>query len=146
MTPDEALSFVEAQGVVLASAKGPVPRMTEIIAGEAITGSWWAHPKGRAIFRVLQVLENSPDILVCRIVGGKITLVHRRLWPAVVSAARRFPADHLAKTSEEHTSSGRHIRHDEPFPDWVDVETAAKAASLAEEEALIALGSWAKLP
>lgn len=76
MTPDEALSFVEAQGVVLASAKGPVPSMTEIIAGEAIKGSWWAHPKGREIFRILQVLVESPDVLVCRIVGGKITLVH----------------------------------------------------------------------
>jgi hypothetical protein len=146
MTPDEALSFVETQGVVLASAKGPVPRMAEIIAGEPIQGSWWAHPKGREIFQVLQVLENSPDILVCRIVGGKITLVHRRLWPAVVSAAGRFPADHLAKTSEEHTGSGRHVRRDVPFPDWVDAETSVRAASLAEEEALAALGSWTRRP
>ncbi len=146
MTPDEALSFVETQGVVLASTKGPVPRMTEIIAGEAIMGSWWAHPKGREIFQVLQVLENSPDILVCRIVGGKITLVHRRLWPALVSAAARFPADHLAKTSEEHTASGRYIRHAVPFPDWVDAETTAMAATLAAEDALITLGNWAKRP
>jgi hypothetical protein len=34
MTAVEALAFVEAHGVVLVSAKGPVPRLTEAIAGE----------------------------------------------------------------------------------------------------------------
>jgi hypothetical protein len=122
----------------------PVPRMTEIIAGEAIKGSWWAHPKGKEIFRVFQVLEDSADILVCRVVGGKVTFVHRRLWPALIRAAARFPVDHLAKTADEHTAAGHHVRHDVPFPDWVDTENKAKAASLTEEDALAALGDWTK--
>ena len=50
MTAAEALAFIEQRGVVLASAKGPVPRLTEAIAGEPIKGSWWGHPKGQQIF------------------------------------------------------------------------------------------------
>jgi hypothetical protein len=46
MTADEAISFIKKNGVVLASAKGPVPRLTEAIANEPIKGSWW-RPKRR---------------------------------------------------------------------------------------------------
>ena len=36
--------FVERHGVVLASARGPVPNVAEAVAGEPIRGSWWGHP------------------------------------------------------------------------------------------------------
>ena len=69
MNPEDALRFVESHGVVLASAKGPVPRMSEVIAGESIRGSWWGHPKGAEIYAALGALQESPDVLVCRVVG-----------------------------------------------------------------------------
>ena len=75
----DPLAFVARHGVVLASAKGPVPSVGEEIAGEPIRGSWWAHPKGHAIFNALGVLGDSPDVLAFRWIGGKITFVHRRL-------------------------------------------------------------------
>ena len=34
MTADDAMSFVREHGIVLASGKGPVPRLAEVIAGE----------------------------------------------------------------------------------------------------------------
>src|SRR5277367_6832322 len=102
MTPDQALDFVREHGVVLASAKGPVPRMAEVIAGEPVKGSWWAHPKSHAIFAAFQALEDCPDLLVCRLVKGKITFVHRRLWPALIRAADRFPPERLARIRQEH--------------------------------------------
>ncbi len=40
MTAEEAIAFVREHGVVLVSAKGPVPRLVEAIAGETIRGSW----------------------------------------------------------------------------------------------------------
>jgi hypothetical protein len=129
---------------VLVSAKGPEPRMTEVIAGEPIRGSWWAHPKGRAIYGVLQGLAASPDILSCRLMDGKMTLVHRRLWPALIRAAGRFPPERLARTDEEHTAAGHHVRRDIPFPHWADPESLAMAQALGEDEALDALGSWAR--
>ncbi len=81
MTFEDAQAYVRDNGVVLVSAKGPVPRMTDAIVGEPVYGSWWAHPKGREIYRLLQALDNSPDIVTCRLIGGKGTVVHRRLWP-----------------------------------------------------------------
>jgi hypothetical protein len=40
MTADEAISFIKENGVVLASAKGPVPRLTEAIVNGPVKGSW----------------------------------------------------------------------------------------------------------
>jgi hypothetical protein len=142
MTSDEALAFVETQGVVLLSGKGPAPRLVEAVAGEPIKGSWWGHPGSHAIFRVLEAVTDSPDVLACRVVGGRVTLVHRRLWPALIRAAAHFPAAYLAKTEQEHTASGRHIRRDTPFPDWADAESLRQAESLTEQAALQALGPW----
>jgi hypothetical protein len=46
-------------------------------------GSWWAHPQSHAIYRALQGVRASRDVMACRLVAGKVTLVHRRLWPIV---------------------------------------------------------------
>lgn len=146
MTVDEAIVFVREHGVVLASAKGPVPRLAEIIANEPIKGSWWAHPKSHQIFAILQAMSESADILVCRLVSGKITFVHRRLWPALVRAAKRFPANRLAQVHHEHTPSGHHVSHDVAFPTWVPSEVMEQAQRISEREALDTLGSWAELP
>src|SRR5439155_24357728 len=143
MTAAEALAFVEARGVVLVSAKGPVPRLTEAIAGEPIKGSWWGHPKSHQIFAILEVVTESEDVLVCRLVKGKITLVHRRLWPALVRLAKRFPPDQIAKVRQEHTASGRHVNKEVPFPRWVPAQVMKQAQSISEEEAFAAFGKWA---
>ena len=143
MTAAEALAFIEDHGVVLVSAKGPVPRLTETIAGEPIKGSWWGHPKSRRIFAILEVVTDSDEVLVCRLVKGKITLVHRRLWPALVRLAPRFPPDRISKVTQEHTPSGRHMNKEVPFPLWVPAEVMEQAKSISEEEAIAALGEWA---
>jgi hypothetical protein len=128
---------------MLASAKGPVPSVAELVAGEPVRGSWWAHPKGREIFAALRAIEQSSDILVCRLIGGKVTFVHRRLWPALIRAAAHFPVEHLAEVRQEHTASGRHSNRVTPFPEWADADSMALAARLGEREALQALGDWA---
>ena len=146
MTHDEAISFIKEHGVVLASAKGPVPRLTEAIVNEPIKGSWWAHPRSHQIFAVFQAVTHSEDVLVCRLVNGKVTFVHRRLWPALVRAAKRFPSAQIAQVHEEHTSSGRHITRKVPFPKWVPARVVEQAKSMSEKEALDALGTWALPP
>jgi hypothetical protein len=142
MTADEAIAFVRQHGVVLAAAKGAVPRLTEAIVGEPIKGSWWAHPKSKKIFAILQAVTDSEDILVCRLVDGKLTLVHRRLWPALVRVAERFSPTRLSQVREEHTPSGRHASREVPFPKWVPADVREQAKSIGEQDALIALGSW----
>jgi hypothetical protein len=144
MNADEAIGFVRTHGVVLVAGKGPVPRLVEAIAGEEIHGSWWAHPDSRKIFATLQPVVASDEVLVCRLVDGKITLVHRRVWPALVRLAARFPRERLAQVHEEHTESGRHETSTTPFPNWVPEAVKAEAMALSQEEALDALGPWAQ--
>jgi hypothetical protein len=143
MTPEEAIAFVQKHGVVLASGKGPVPRLVEAIVDGPIKGSWWAHPQSHQIFRVFQSLGESSDILVCRLVGGKITFVHRRLWPALVRASDHFSARQLAQAQQEHTAAGHHVSRDRAFPEWVPPEVFDLALRLDEHDALEALGAWA---
>ncbi len=145
MTSDEALDYVQRHGVVLASAKGPVPRLTEAIAGGPIKGSWWAHDEGKHIFRVLQAVGDSPEVLVCRLVDGKISYVHRRLWPALVRLTPRFPPASLARVKQVHTAAGHHENQEVAYPLWVPAEVLELSKKLGEDEAERALGEWASL-
>src|SRR6476660_9763905 len=95
-------------GVLLQSAHGPLPNVAEMIAGEPIRGSWWNHPANRSIFAALNQLAESPDVVRMRLVNGKVTLVHRRLWPALVRIADRFPAKNLAVPSRRSHRRRRH--------------------------------------
>lgn len=135
-----ALEFVREEGIVLASAKGSAPRLIEAILGEPISGNWWAHPKSSFIYNVLAAVSESEDILVCRLLGGRITLIHRRLWPALVRTAGHFDVAQLAQVREEHTPSGRHVTREVAFPLWVPAAVREEAALLSENEALLALG------
>ena len=142
MTPAKALALVRTHGLMLESGAGPVPSLAAAIAGEPIRGSWWAHARGREIFAVTREIRASPDVLVCRLVDGKITYVHRRLWPALVRLSERFPHARLAQIREVHTASGKHVVEETRFPAWVPREVVAQASDLDEKSALQQLGSW----
>ena len=141
MTTEQALDFIVQQGVVLESARGPVPNLAELIAGGPAGGSWWAHPEAHAIHKITRAVRASPEVLVCRLVNGKVTLVHRQLWPAIVALATRLPLERLAAIREVHTAKGHHEVVETPFPDWVPDEVAERAAALDERAAEIALGN-----
>ena len=138
----EALAFVRTHGVVLMSAKGRGPNLVEAIAGQAIKGSWWGHADGKRIFAVLGEVAESDDVLVCRLVDGKVTLVHRRLWPALVRLADAFAPDRIARVLDGHTASGRHVSRSMAFPDWVPPAIAHEAESLAAADARSLLAAW----
>jgi hypothetical protein len=135
MNAAAAMAFVRRHGIVLVSAKGPAPRLTEAIAGEPIKGSWWGHAKSHQIFAILQQLGDSPDILVCRFIAGRVTLVHRRLWPAIVKLASHFHPDQLVQVRQEHTASGKHVNHLTAYPKWVPAEILGEAERLTTQEA-----------
>ena len=139
----DVLAFVRQHGVVLESHKGPVPNVAEAVAGTPIRGSWWNHPAGKQIFRATRLVRDSEQILVCRLVEGKITYVHRRMWPALVRLAGRFNKKALAAIREEHSASGAHRVVSLPFPRWVPVNIRNRAKSLSDAEAAIQLGPWA---
>jgi hypothetical protein len=142
MNAAEALRFVQTHGIVLESARhASVPSLAEAIAGEPIRGSWWSHPEGRAIFAATRAVRESADVLVCRIVDGKISFAHARIWPALVRLGDRFPRKHLARVHESHTESGAHRADDIAFPAWVPAETTAAAGRMTDADARAALAS-----
>lgn len=143
MTRHRVLASVKRAGVMLESAHGPVPNLVEFIAGEPVAGNWWSHEQSRSIFALTRSVRDSPDVLTCRLVDGKVTFVHRRLWPALVRLVKLFPKGRLAAIQEVHTRSGAHRVVTIPFPKWVpdDVKTAGR--DLDASEAISSLGSWA---
>jgi hypothetical protein len=141
MDAQAALGFVREQGVVLVSANGPAPTLTHAIAGETIRGSWWGHPQGKRIFAVLQEVCDDRDVVVCRLVEGKLTLVHRRLWPALAALAPELEPARLARVTQQHTPGGRHVNIETPFADWLPVDAAADGQAMGREAALAALGT-----
>lgn len=90
-TARDALGELRRAGLLTLTgpATGPVPGLASLVAGEDIRGSWWGHASGAAIFNVASELGDHPDVIVCKLVAGKVTFVHRRLWPAL----RRYVTD-----------------------------------------------------
>jgi hypothetical protein len=142
MRGPEALAFVRHHGIVLEAARGRVPSLAEAIAGGPVRGSWWAHPKAHEIFRAAQAVCSSSEVLVCTLVAGKVTYVHRRLWPALVKLSGRFRKPQLAKVWNEHTSGGAHRAHRLAFPKWVPAEVMKEAKELSVGEAEQVLSPW----
>ncbi|MFL6672033.1 MAG: hypothetical protein ACJ8LG_01935 [Massilia sp.] len=122
------------------SAKGPAPTLADAIAGEPIRGSWWGHAQGKRIFDLLQLVCADPDVLVCRLVDGKLTLVHRRQWPALAVLAPEIAPERLCRVTQEHMASGRHANRETPFPDWLPADAAAAAQVMTRAAALALLG------
>jgi hypothetical protein len=141
MTADQAIEFIRAHGVVTESANGPLPSLVQAIVGEKVHGGWWAHPEGKRIFQITRAVRSCPEVLICRLVGGKITLVHERVWPALVHLAGRFRPERIARLTEQHTSTGRHRISAIPFPEWVPADVLGQAAVLTADAALAVLGS-----
>jgi hypothetical protein len=130
-------ALLAAEGVLLESATGPIPNVAQLVAGEPITGSWWAHPASHEIFDAINRLAASPDVARMRLVNGRITLVHRRLWPALLRLADDDEA--LLVVSEEHTASGAHRATTTPLRDWVPADVRDAAALLDASEAVAIL-------
>ncbi len=138
----DPVAFVEQHGVVLASARGPVPSVAEAVAGERIRGSWWGHARGREIFAALGAIADSDDVRCFRLVDGKVTFVHRRLWPALVRLADELGRSRLIAVVQVHTPSGAHENISTPFSQWVTPQLTQAALRLSVDEARAQLGAW----
>jgi hypothetical protein len=135
----ETLAWIEDQGVVLQSARGPVPNVAQFIAGEPIRGSWWGHPAGKEIFAILNIVDDSPDVVSTRLINHKVTLLHARIWPSVVRVSEQLGASRLASIHSEHTSNGSHRSFEVDFPFWVPLATIRAGEALSVDEAFAQL-------
>src|SRR6266700_5893025 len=141
MNAKQALAWIKKCGIAVESAHASVPSLAQVVAGKPLRGSWWAHPKGNEIFLLSRAIRSSPDVLVCRLVDGKITYIHRRLWPALVTLAGRFSKRRLAAVKEVHTPAGKHKLLVTPFPEWVPKEILEVAQKLEKKRATTQLAA-----
>lgn len=82
MTPAEARAFVRRQRVVpFTDTPGAPLSFVRAVTGEAVKGSWWGHAKGHEIFNLAGSL--GEDAISLKLVAGKVTLLHRSLFPAL---------------------------------------------------------------
>jgi hypothetical protein len=83
----QALEVLEAWGMLLLQDP-KLPSLVGLIANEPVRGSWWGHPKGGEIFHAAGQLDDHPDVATAKLVSGKVTFVHRRLWPQLIAVGR----------------------------------------------------------
>jgi hypothetical protein len=65
-----------------------LPSVVSLVAGKPIGGSWWGHPSGAAIYRETNKLADRSDIVVLKLLNGKVTFVLDKLWPHVYAIGR----------------------------------------------------------
>ena len=73
---------------LLLESDSRLPSVCTLITGEPLRGSWWAHPLAQTIFRVNEQLADHRDVLTTKLISGKVTFVHRKLWSEVLAIAR----------------------------------------------------------
>ena len=92
MNPNESAGLRQARkqlrstGVLLV-ADAALPSVAGLVAEAPLGGSWWAHPQAHVIYRVAQRLAAHRDVLTAKLLSGKVTFVHRKLWPALFAVA-----------------------------------------------------------
>lgn len=95
---DAVLQTLSDHGLLLVQDK-QLPSVVTMVTGESVRGSWWSHPRGRLVFAVLDELADHPDVLFTKLLQQKVTLVHRRLWPALLTVATSGESWQLAGLS-----------------------------------------------
>ena len=83
----KVMEELESTGLLLLADKY-LPSVTTIVTGEPVRGSWWSHPRSHQIFAVATRLGDDPNVTTVKLVSGKVTFVHRRLWSALLAVAR----------------------------------------------------------
>ena len=87
MRVPDALALLRRDKVVTLTPTGRVRSIVEEVVGEAVKGSWWGHPKGKAIYACAQAVSGSGEAVAVKLIAGKVTFVHRDLWPALYRVA-----------------------------------------------------------
>jgi hypothetical protein len=136
------LDAIAEHGLLLLQDK-KLANVVTFVTGERLKRSWWSHPRAQEIFRAIEALPED-QVTTAKLVGGKVTFVHRSLWPdllAMVKGQREY---------EVHTASGRHAKRYEPWDAWakrMKVRATSDVAAARDrlENAVVAIGGTAKL-
>jgi hypothetical protein len=121
-----------------------LPSFTTLVVGRPVAGSWWGHRRGREIYRLLEEFQLRSGKLSAKLVNGKLTYVHKRLWPAFLELAthgertRARRLSPLAKKLYKKVRDDDLVRVDELVTgEFADTRTLAAAARELEESILV---------
>jgi hypothetical protein len=112
--PAAVLDVLRGRGLLVLHDARLVTSAVALIAGAPVKGSWWSHPRANEIFRVVNEVAEDPDVVVAKLIDGKVTLVHRRLWPALLAVAGARAAWQLDGLSAEAGALLRSLRSGKP--------------------------------
>src|SRR5713101_344481 len=91
-----------------------LPSIVGLFCGQRVNASWWSLPEAHDIFRCLGSLD-SKTAVATRLIMRKVTYVHRRLWPALVTlGAAQQPWQTRALPSEARQLLARTARGESP--------------------------------
>ena len=85
-TAQRVLETLVERGLLLEQDK-QLPSVVTLLTGQSLRTSWWSHAKARLIFATLTELSRHPDVLFTKLLYGKVTLLHRRIWPSFLAVA-----------------------------------------------------------
>lgn len=101
---DDVTRALAADGLLLlqdATARS----LATMVAGDVVKGSWWSHPKANEMFAIANALEdisaNEKRIKTAKLIDGKVTFVHERLWSALAAVGRAREPWQLAKLTSD---------------------------------------------
>ena len=94
------LAKLKEHGLLL-QTDANLPNVCALVAGAPVRGSWLAHARSREMFQVNHELAEHPDVLVSKLISGKITYLHRTLWPAVIVIGRARESWQIERLSHD---------------------------------------------
>lgn len=76
--------LLEADKILLLQDKS-FPNIVSKIVNEKISGSWWGHPLANPIYNGLGWVEHNRNILIIKLIDGKVTYIHESLFADIYS-------------------------------------------------------------
>lgn len=108
----------------------------QVLTGQFPRGSWWSHPQANAIYDILNTVEEHPDVALAKLLSGKVTLVHRKLWPALLtvgSAREPWQTDGLPAVAAQWLAA-----HDQAEAVGAELPAASRTVTKEIEARLLA--------
>src|SRR5258708_39748337 len=115
-----ALEHLDEWGLVLDSDP-KLPSVPSLVVERTVRGSWWADPEVHLIHRLGSRFTGHEDVLHVVLVSGKLTCLHKRLWPAFLAVAlgnEQWKVDGLNTAGKAMLARLRRQRH--LTPNWRD--------------------------
>lgn len=139
------LAALRRDGILMESDPR-LPSVAGLVAGAPVTGSWWGHPAGGAIFKVSNALADRTDVVLAKLVSGKVTFIHERWWPhllAIGSAVEGWQTDGLPQPARKllrFVEQRAEVRTDDPAVFRIVAPLLPKDAARELERRLLVAG------